>query len=186
MNNTKVITFNVRCAGPWDLSPNSWEERLPRIQQFLNEERPVLFGVQEASHAQMVGLLDGTAYRFVGGGRDDFHRKGEYTGIFYDPLRLEVLDWGNFSLNDNPAVAGVCAWGAACPRMVTWGFFRELAWKATMLMCHSCLWEISMLRQTALFGRLPAQSWRMPAALPWERAPARRMRLTTTGGKVQR
>ena len=127
MNNTKVITFNVRCAGPWDLSPNSWEERLPRIQQFLNAERPVLFGVQEASHAQMVGLLDGTAYRFVGGGRDDFHRSGEYSGIFYDPLRLEVLDWGNFSLNDNPAVAGVCAWGAACPRMATWGFFRELA-----------------------------------------------------------
>ncbi|MBO4620069.1 MAG: endonuclease/exonuclease/phosphatase family protein [Victivallales bacterium] len=126
MNNTKVITFNVRCAGPWDLSPNSWAERLPRIRQFLNAERPVLFGVQEASHVQMVGLLDGTAYRFVGGGRDDFHQMGEYSGIFYDPRRLEVLDWGNFSLSDNPAVAGVCSWGAAYPRMATWGFFREL------------------------------------------------------------
>ena len=127
MNNTKVITFNVRCAGPWDLSPNSWEERLPRIHNFLAEERPALFGVQEANIHQATGLAEATGYCFIGGGRDDFHARGELCAVFYDPMCLEVLDWGNFSLSDNPAVPGVCAWNAAYPRMATWGFFRELA-----------------------------------------------------------
>ncbi|MBR4124575.1 MAG: endonuclease/exonuclease/phosphatase family protein [Victivallales bacterium] len=127
MDAMEVMTFNVRCAGPWDSSPNSWEERLPRIRKFLCEKCPALFGVQEAYHQQMTGLQQDTWYRFIGGGRDDFRQKGEYSGIFYDPLRLEVLDWGNFALSENPSVPGVCGWGAACPRMATWGFFHDLA-----------------------------------------------------------
>lgn len=126
MESLKVMTFNVRCAGPWDQSPNSWEERLPRIGKLLTGERPALFGVQEANIRQAAGLADGTGYRFVGGGRDDFHAAGELCAVFYDPCRLEVLDWGNFALGEDPAVPGVCAWGAAFPRMATWGFFRDL------------------------------------------------------------
>ena len=126
MESLKTLTFNVRCAGPWDQSPNSWEERLPRIKAFLAEEHPALFGVQEASYSQAAEMQAILPYRFLGGGRDDFHRAGELCALFYDPRRLEVLDGGNFALHDNPCVPGVCAWGAACPRMATWGFFKEL------------------------------------------------------------
>ena len=125
MNELKVVTLNVRCEGPWDKSPNSWADRLPRIRKFLSNECPALFGVQEAYIQQATSLTGDTGYRFIGGGRDDFRQKGESCAIFYDPLRLEVLDWGNFALGDNPAVPGVCAWGAACPRMATWGVFRD-------------------------------------------------------------
>ena len=136
MDTLKVLTFNVRNCQAHDPSPNSWEERLPRIREFLGGEAPALFGVQEAYHPQVVALCDGTTYRWVGGGRDDFRRAGEFCALFYDPRRLEVLDWGNYALNDDLAAPGVRAWGAGSPRVTTWALFRDLR-TAQRFSCHN-------------------------------------------------
>ena len=126
MDTLKAMTFNVRNCKAHDPSPNSWAERLPRIREFLGVESPALFGVQEAYHPQVGDLLGGSGYRCVGGGRDDFRRAGEFCALFYDPRRLEVLDWGNFALNDDLAKPGVRAWGVGSPRVTTWALFRDV------------------------------------------------------------
>jgi endonuclease/exonuclease/phosphatase family metal-dependent hydrolase len=61
-------------------------------------------------------------FSFVGVGRDDGERKGEYTGIFFkkDKFELDQKYQGTLWLSETPNKAGSKSWGNQMPRVATW------------------------------------------------------------------
>jgi endonuclease/exonuclease/phosphatase family metal-dependent hydrolase len=77
-------------------------------------------------HGQLVDLAERLPqYKWVGAGRDDGKEAGEYSAIFYDTTRLQLLQSKTFWLSEHPEVVGVKGWDAALPRIVTWAKFRD-------------------------------------------------------------
>lgn len=117
-----LATFNIRYPG--DKSPNTWKERNPRCQAVIEKNQFDIFGVQEAYRYQLDDLL-GKEYQFIGGGRNDFKNKGEFSAILYRKSRFELIKGGTFGLSEKPDVPGIKSWKSACPRIATWGLFRD-------------------------------------------------------------
>ena len=91
----------------------------------INWEQPDIFGTQECYLDQLENLrqrLDG--YDYIGAGRDDGKDAGEHSAIFYKTDHFEKLADGNFWLSQTPDRPGM-GWDAVCPRICTWGKFRD-------------------------------------------------------------
>ncbi len=119
----KVMSFNIRLATTAD-GDNEWSKRKETLVDVVKEADPVLLGVQEALWVQMDYLdkaLEG--YKWIGVGRDDGEKAGEFMAIFYKTEALELLDSGTFWISQTPEKPGK-GWDAACNRTVTWGKFR--------------------------------------------------------------
>ena len=120
-----VISFNIRYNSPAD-SANAWPYRKDLVASQILFHEAHLIGVQEALHVQMMDLLDRLpGFRFVGVGRDDGKEKGEYSAIFYDTNRIQLLMTKTFWLSPQPEVPGSKGWDAAITRVVTWAKFRD-------------------------------------------------------------
>lgn len=121
-----VGSYNIRYNNPDDsVSGNGWHRRCPSICHQILWERPDILGVQEVLHPQLLDLEKGlTGYRWIGVGRDDGKQAGEYAAIFYRTDRVELIDNGNFWLNETPDRPAL-GWDAACIRICTWGHFRD-------------------------------------------------------------
>lgn len=120
-----VMTFNIRLNIPVD-SLNAWPYRKDKAASQIIFHEVHLLGVQEALHDQMMDLKDRLSkYKYVGGGRDDGKEKGEYSAIFYDTTRLQVLQTKMFWLSETPEVPGSKSWDAAITRIVTWAKFKD-------------------------------------------------------------
>lgn len=121
-----VGSYNIRYKNKDDsVNGNGWTLRSQVIAAQVNWERPDIFGTQEVLHQQLLdltALLDG--YKWIGVGRDDGKKAGEYAAIFYKADRIELLDEGNFWLNETPDRPAL-GWDAACIRICTWGHFRD-------------------------------------------------------------
>ena len=63
-------------------------------------------------------------YEYIGVGRDDGARGGEYAALFYKPERFELLDSGNFWLSTDTTRPNK-GWDAECIRVCTWGKFHD-------------------------------------------------------------
>lgn len=121
----KVMTFNIRYNNPED-SLNAWPLRKDKAASEVLFLEANLLGVQEALHDQMEDLQQRLPqYKSIGVGRDDGKTKGEYSAIFYDTTRLQLLKSETFWLSETPTVAGHIGWDGACTRIVTWGKFRD-------------------------------------------------------------
>lgn len=120
-----IMTFNIRLNVASD-SLNAWPYRKDQVaSQVLFHDTHIL-GVQEALHEQMTDLATRLpGFKYVGVGRDDGKTKGEYSAIFYDTARLQVLTSGTFWLSLTPEVPGSKSWDAAITRIVTWGQFKD-------------------------------------------------------------
>ena len=113
----RVMSFNILCA--------KWEGRCDLVIEEIKECTPLLFGVQEATAPQMDDLCAAFGdYAYVGVGRDDGARGGEFSAVFYQKEKLELLDSGTFWLSETPKEAGSQGWDAACKRVVSWGKFK--------------------------------------------------------------
>jgi endonuclease/exonuclease/phosphatase family metal-dependent hydrolase len=121
----RVMTFNIRLNIAVD-SANAWPFRKDRCASQILFHEVHLLGVQEALHDQMTDLASRLPrFRYVGGGRDDGKEKGEYSAIFYDTTRLQVLQSNTSWLSLTPEVPGSKSWDAAITRIVTWAKFRD-------------------------------------------------------------
>lgn len=131
-----VMTFNIRRPVRHfrSHSPDRWETRRPHLEQLLRTERPSILGVQEAmpQQAGFVRHALGARYRSVGHGRSADGR-GEGCPLFYDPERLELLDWRQDALSPTPDVGGSTGWGNMVPRVMVWAEFRDRATSAHFL-----------------------------------------------------
>lgn len=121
--NLNVMTFNIRLSLDSD-KENSWENRKNDAVQLLDYYHPDVFGVQEAVPQQMTDLKTGLKnYDFVGVGRDDGANKGEYSAIFYNTEKLQVLQSGTFWLSETPDQPSK-GWDAAYNRVCTYALFK--------------------------------------------------------------
>ena len=120
-----IMTFNIRLDIASD-SLNAWQYRKDKAaSQILFHEADII-GVQEALHNQMLDLQQSLKdYQYTGVGRDDGKTKGEYSAIFYNTTRLELLRSSTFWLSETPAVPGSKSWDAAITRIVTWAKFKD-------------------------------------------------------------
>ncbi len=119
-----VMSLNLR-RGSQDMPADdvdSWSGRLPAVAALLQAEAPMILGVQEAQFYQMTDVTTSLPARFrmIGTGRSGGSR-GEYTAIFFDAERLELLEWDQFWLSDTPGTADSASWGNSVTRIVTWG-----------------------------------------------------------------
>jgi endonuclease/exonuclease/phosphatase family metal-dependent hydrolase len=121
-----VITFNIRLNIASD-SLNAWPYRKDKAASQILFHEANLVGVQEALYDQMTDLQQRLpAFKYVGGGRDDGKQKGEFSAIFYDTTRLQLLQTQTFWLSEQPSVPGSKGWDAAITRIVTWAKFKDL------------------------------------------------------------
>lgn len=121
-----VGSYNIRYQNGDDAREgNGWQQRCPVVCAQLLFEHPDIFGAQEVLHAQladMLALLPG--YDYIGVGRDDGDKKGEYAPIFFDKQRVQLLEHGHFWLSETPDKPAL-GWDAACIRICTWGKFLD-------------------------------------------------------------
>lgn len=114
----RIMSFNVLCYGS---GRHEWTKRIPLVVRTIRNCDPDTFGVQEA-HFGWIKVLT-TAfpdYDFVGVGRDNGKRKGEYSAVFYKKSKFTALDKGNFWLSETPEKVGSKGWDAACVRICSW------------------------------------------------------------------
>jgi len=119
----KVMTYNIRLSLESD-KENAWDHRKDDAMALMNYYHPDYFGVQEAVPQQMVDIKTNLKdYDYVGVGRDDGKNQGEYSAIFYDKNKLEVLKSGTFWLSETPEKPSK-GWDAAYNRVCTYAFFK--------------------------------------------------------------
>lgn len=120
-----VMTFNIRLNIASD-SLNAWPYRKDKLSSQVLYYKADILGVQEALHVQMTDLQTAlTNYKYVGVGRDDGKNGGEYSAIFYNATRMDMLRNATFWLSQSPQVAGSKGWDADYPRVVTWAEFKD-------------------------------------------------------------
>jgi len=121
----KTMSFNIRYDNPRD-GLNAWKNRKNIVAQTISFHDVDICGLQEVLDHQLMDLAEMLPeYAWIGVGRDDGAKKGEYAPIFYRSNRLQLLESGFFWLSETPEIAGSFGWDAACTRIVTWGKFSD-------------------------------------------------------------
>jgi endonuclease/exonuclease/phosphatase family metal-dependent hydrolase len=133
----RILTHNIRYAttSPFK-GEEKWPIRCPRLCSELtfNSFEPSTFiCLQEVLHEQLWDImhsLNDTAtangkWAYIGVGRDDGKRAGEYSPIFYRPAVWKPLDWDTFWLSPTPREPSK-GWDAASTRIVTTAHFRHV------------------------------------------------------------
>ena len=119
-----ILSYNIRYANPND-GENIWENRKGAMIESLLKIHPSAIGMQEVVHSQLMDLLNGMEeYSYVGVGREDGQKKGEYSPIFYQKKQLELLESDTFWLSDTPDQITV-GWDAALERICTYARFKD-------------------------------------------------------------
>ncbi len=119
-----VMSFNIRLNVEYD-KDNAWPKRKQDVADLLTYYHPDYFGVQEALPEQMKDIKTGLKnYDYIGVGRDDGKEKGEFSAIFYDTNKLEVVKSGTFWLSETPEKPSK-GWDAALNRICTYAVFKD-------------------------------------------------------------
>ena len=120
-----IMTYNIRYDNPKD-GKNRWEARKEFLIAQIKFHAPDIFGIQEGL-AHQVDYIDSalTGYEYVGVGRDDGKRKGEFSAIFFNAGKYKVVKSSTFWLSDTPDKISV-GWDAALERICTHALFENL------------------------------------------------------------
>ena len=122
----RVVTWNLRTDTAAE--PPHWPDRLPEVARVLTDLAPHVIGTQEGS-ARMLDDLAASLpdrYAWVGEGRRG-GRSDEFTAVFYDTSRLELLTSRTTWLSEQPDAPGTLSWGSAFPRTATTLRLRDRA-----------------------------------------------------------
>ncbi|MFD1140332.1 endonuclease/exonuclease/phosphatase family protein [Larkinella insperata] len=120
-----ILSFNVRVNTPQD-GLNAWPNRKEMAAGVIQDYQVDFAGLQEALAGQLADLQDQLpAYAWIGAGRDDGKTQGEFSPIFYNKQKFELLKHGTFWLSETPDIPGSKSWEAAFPRIATYGIFRD-------------------------------------------------------------
>jgi endonuclease/exonuclease/phosphatase family metal-dependent hydrolase len=126
-----VLTYNIRLVNPGD-APNTWSGRKVNVFSIIRGAGPDVFGLQEALNEQVPDMEKAFPdYTRVGVGRDDGKTSGEFSPLFFNSLKFNLLSSGTFWLSQTPSVAGSRGWDAACNRVVSWVELNDRNSKST-------------------------------------------------------
>ena len=123
----KVMSYNIRLSSGTIKADSiyHWEHRKQASLNLMHEENPTVFGLQEACPDQMDYMVENLPeYGYIGVGRDDGKRKGEFMSIFYKKEEVEFIDGGTFWLSETPDQVSK-GWDAACFRTCTWALLKK-------------------------------------------------------------
>lgn len=113
----KVMSFNVLCG--------NWGKRKVMVRDTIRKFDPDTFGIQEAHYRWMNYLCkELTDYDYVGVGRDNGKRLGEFSPVFYKKDKFEVVDTGNFWLSETPEKPSK-GWDGACIRICSYAVLKN-------------------------------------------------------------
>ena len=116
----RVMSFNIRYGTASD-GENRWENRREFVFETIRDYDPDVIGLQEVLAFQAEELRAALPdYEFVGVGRDDGARAGEFAPIMYRKKTLKLIRAGHFWLSDEPGRPGSVGWDATLPRLATW------------------------------------------------------------------
>ena len=121
----RIMTYNIPMGNIPAVGINTWANRCIGIQDYLNEVKPDLLGLQEPVRTELMNLLSGMpGYTMLGRARDDGRESGEYSPILYRTERFYVEHTGTYWLSLTPNVVSR-NWNSACNRVATWAVFRD-------------------------------------------------------------
>ena len=120
----RLMTYNIRYDNPAD-GENQWSKRKEFLCNQIAFYTPDVFGIQEGLSHQLA-YIDSTFvdYKYVGVGRDDGYQKGEFSAVFYNAKKLQVLNQGTFWLSKTPNIVSV-GWDAAMERICTYALLKD-------------------------------------------------------------
>lgn len=126
--NVKVMSYNIRLDVASD-GENRWNNRKDMLIAQVLKLSPDFMGVQEALPQQIDYLnVNLKGYKYIGVGRDDGKREGEFSAIFYNASQYKMLQQSTFWLSKTPDKASF-GWDAACRRVCTYGLFENVKTK---------------------------------------------------------
>ncbi|KAF9477733.1 hypothetical protein BDN70DRAFT_880842 [Pholiota conissans] len=104
-----------------------WSTRRLRVAEILLNEDVALIGFQEALIRQVNDLKEllGDDWAWIGVGREDGVKKGEFSPIFYKCSEIELLSTDSFWLSKTPFKPSKYP-GAGCTRVCTVGRLRTI------------------------------------------------------------
>ncbi|MGB5358846.1 MAG: endonuclease/exonuclease/phosphatase family protein [Eudoraea sp.] len=118
-----VLSYNIRLDVASD-SLNGWDNRKDFLIGQLNFHEPEVFGIQEGLLHQLEEIKKGMpGYNYIGKGREDGLKNGEFSAIFYNPEKLELMEENTFWLSETPEIPSK-GWDAAIKRVCTYGLFK--------------------------------------------------------------
>lgn len=121
--NFSVMTYNLRLDVASD-GENVWSQRKDFLVAQIKFYEPDIFGTQEGLPHQLTYINDNLEnYSFIGQGRDGFN-KGEYSAIFYNTNKFELVEHHTFWLSETPHKVSK-GWDAAYIRICTYGLFKH-------------------------------------------------------------
>ena len=119
----KVMSDNIRLGSAQD-GTNSWALRYTATGKMLEDQKPDVFGVQEALEYQVRYIEEMCGYESVGVGRENGKKEGEHMSIFWNKKTVSMLKWGTFWLSDTPEKPSK-GWDAECFRTATWALMKD-------------------------------------------------------------
>jgi len=118
-----LMTYNIRYATVND-GENQWEKRKGFLVDQIAFYAPDVFGIQEGLEQQLTFIQDSIAnYVYVGVGRDDGKKNGEFCAIFFNKEKLELISEQTFWLSPTPDKVSK-GWDAALERICTYALFQ--------------------------------------------------------------
>lgn len=161
----RVMTFNIRTLNSGD-GVNNWEMRFHKVGAFINKSKADIVGMQEVQPLQlrdMESVL--TDYGYVGQPRDDGKEQGEYTPIFYNKEKYNVLRSGTFWLSPTPQEPSY-GWDAACRRIATWAILQEKATLKSLIVLNTHLDHVGEQARVNSAALIKERVGRMSNELP--------------------
>lgn len=120
----KLMSFNIRLDVESD-GDNKWSLRKDRVAGLIKYYAADFVGGQEVQNHQLKYLIENMpAYRYIGVGRDDGKEAGEYSCIFYNKEKFDLVTQATFWLSPTPALPSK-GWDAAYNRVCTYGLFKS-------------------------------------------------------------
>lgn len=123
MTELMLLSYNLRRDTRSD-GPNRWRHRRDRVARTLRAAD--VAGLQEARWPMLRDLTFGAPrHRWVGVGRADGRRAGEFVPVLWRADRFVLDDHGHFWLSSRPEVPGSKDHERAVVRMATWARLVE-------------------------------------------------------------
>ena len=121
----KVLSYNIKYDNVND-KVNNWNDRKEAMVELLDYYEPGIIGMQEVLDHQLTYLDENLSdYTFIGVGRDDGKKKGEYSPILYNTKKFKLLKNETFWLSETPHEISV-GWDASMERICTYGVFVDI------------------------------------------------------------
>lgn len=125
----QIMTFNIRYDNPSD--PLVWEDRKNEVAGVMQYSQ--IIGVQEALYHQALDIDERLPqHKWVGVGRDDGYKAGEFCPIYYDTTVFNLRHFETIWLSPDFHKVGSIGWDAQLPRIATIAIFQHIETNKTL------------------------------------------------------